>query len=84
MGITKWLDSDKLRRYGGIPPYTVIEDSSKCELYAQGRDIERNKRLKATRLFEADLVKCKTTQEIIELAKGVCINTYIEAKRSLS
>lgn len=75
-----WHDETKIAKYGQRP-YLVDEDYTHCELYAQGRDIERNKKLRATHMFEQDLKQCKgNLDKIIELARGVDWYTWKQAR----
>ncbi len=76
----RWFDQDKLSKYGEFP-FSEPEDKSKSELYAQGRDLERNRKLRATRLFQSDLSKCKSIDEIIELSHGIDMVTYRAARK---
>jgi hypothetical protein len=75
-----WHDETKIAKYG-YRPYLVDDDYTHCELYAQGRDIERKKKLRATHMFEQDLKQCgDDLNKIIELARGVDWYTWKAAR----
>ena len=74
--MTFWHDEAKVAKYG-CQPYLEVD-----ELYAQGRDIERNKRSRATRMFEQDLKQCgDDIDKIIELTNGVDYFLWATARK---
>lgn len=71
-----WHDENKIAKYG-YQPYLVDADYTRCELYAQGRDLERKKKLRATHMFEQDLKQCgDNLDKIIDVARGVDYHTW--------